>query len=204
MREIPEHWKIGQEKGVGPEWLMEFPDFIRTAETKLDLMALRKILAARATWVRPFSVSRLSLMLEQRAEVIGATIEPVVPPALRGTADHDDPQDRAWSPEVFDRANNLCRCPEGEAAARGGYLNGLHEFVRNHGRLPSDARMSSPKNWSSKNAPTELGLVKHNARFIRGVVDGSVKASAEYRKMAKSFVEREKKRVREIFGENFE
>jgi hypothetical protein len=56
-----------------------------------------------------------------------------------------------WSKERIEKADHLIKCDLGRKAAQEGWIHGLHDFCRNHDRLPKDH---------------EIQKIMQSARFI--------------------------------------
>jgi hypothetical protein len=95
------------------------------------------------------------------------------------------PVDDMWSEEAYAMADKLLRGSElGRQAARGNYLQAVHEYARRHKRLPKGI---------------EVRELRDASDFVDGVVDGSIDPgflAVPLRKLGRSIQER-----REALGE---
>jgi hypothetical protein len=103
----------------------------------------------------------------------------------------------AWSDAATQWADNECRCEDGKIAADDGWLQGLHEFLRQnfskgHRRWPNQA---------------ELARIMDNARFVDRCAAGEENmgvCAPALRELAKSIQERRSTLSARIFEGNRE
>jgi hypothetical protein len=89
------------------------------------------------------------------------------------------PVDDMWSEQAYALADKMvCGSELGRQAARGNYLQAVHEYVRRHKRLPKGV---------------EVRELRDAADFVDGVVDGSIDAgtlAGPLRKLGRSIQQR--------------
>lgn len=94
-----------------------------------------------------------------------------------------------WSKERIAEADRMIRCEMGETAAREGWVLGLHDFCRNHRRLPK---------------PNEIAKLMDGARYAdlcaAGVVDMGL-LHEPLQKMAHSFLAKRERHARNVLGD---
>jgi hypothetical protein len=98
-------------------------------------------------------------------------------------------RDNTWTEEAFTRADELCRGEMGRIANREGWLMGLHEFVRAHSRLPTQA---------------EIADIKDTAKWVERVASGDIEVSGPAHRMAPQWastaLERRQRLAERLFG----
>lgn len=101
----------------------------------------------------------------------------------------EKPRYPEWSNEAFRFADDLVMCDIGKRAAREGWVLGLHDFCRNHRRLPHE---------------NETHEIKRNSQFIdrvsAGAEDGGYMKHA-IAKLATSMLAKREKMAKRVLGE---
>lgn len=103
-------------------------------------------------------------------------------------------QDKSWTEERYVLADDLCRTsPVGAQARREGWLQGLHEFIRAQGRVPTGGEIQRIKDTSDFVARWAYGTPEV------GIMKDEVQAG--YRKLAGTIMDKRKKLEARLFGE---